>query len=153
MFTFIFRKVQRAAMIVVLAIGSATVLADGASAAGKTLSGTYSRGQIMGACAATGGTYTDKGKTGGGAEYGCSTDKGAISCDGYGHCGGGCKKCADLLPTKGGVKGIVGGAGIAGNGSGTGRAHSASTNKVKQVTAISHLPLKKIATRTASHAR
>jgi hypothetical protein len=113
MFTFFSRALIRVAMIAAVA-GAGLIIADGASAKIIILSGS-SRGEIMGACAAAGGTYNDNGGTGTSAEYGCKTDKGEIQCSEGGNCAGFCQKCSALLPKKGGVKGVVGGAGTAGN--------------------------------------
>jgi hypothetical protein len=157
MFTFFSRALTRVAMIAALA-GAGLIIADGASAKPwgfGTLPGTHSRGEIIGACAAAGGTYNDDGnKANGtqGAHYGCTTDQGTVQCsdggDG-GQCSSGCAKCADFLPKKGGIKGQVGGAG---NARGTVQAHSVSSNKVKPVVAASHFPLKKLAGGRAARA-
>lgn len=160
MFTFFSRALTRVAMIAALA-SAGLIIVDGASAKPwgfGTLPGNHSRGEIIAACATAGGTYNDDGYTGNGtqaAHYGCTTDKGSVQCsDGGegGHCVSGCAKCADFLPKKGGIKGVVGGAGTAGNARGTVQAHSVSSNKVKPVVAANHLPLKKLAGGRAARA-
>jgi hypothetical protein len=147
MFTFFSRSLVRVAMIAALA-GVGLIIADGASA--FTDLGNRSRGEIMGACAAAGGTYNDNGATGVWAGYSCTTAKGKVACtgksDGTSICNGSCEKCPDLLPKKGGV---VGGAGTTGNASGAKQAHSASSHKVKPVVTVHHAPLKKFAARAS----
>ena len=153
MFTTFSRMVQRAAMIAALALACPIILVDRAAADFQTISGTYSRGQMMGACAAAGGTYSDNGKSEssnvGSATYGCSTAKGTVVCI-SGKCTGECKNCSDLQPTK--STGTVGG--VLGNSAGAKAVNASATSSTaaqhkpgltgtKPVVAVSHLALKK----------
>ena len=141
----------RAAAIAVLT-GASLIIADAASAEPIFLSGSHSHGEIMGACAAAGGTYQDNGKSGSGGQYGCVTEKGTVTCDDGGgkqNCGGNCEKCADVAPKKGGV--TPGRGSSAGNASGAARSPTASSK-------LNSFPLKKVAghsmaLRHATHVR
>jgi hypothetical protein len=141
MFTLISCTLRSAMIALVLALVCPVILAGGASAGTKILSGTYSRGQIASACEVAGGTYNEDH-----AGYGCYTDKGEVHCSNEsGHCAASCTKCADALTKKGGITPPPGS--NTGNANGTPRAHVASNNKVKPVLAVNHPPLKKFAAR------
>jgi hypothetical protein len=144
MFALISGILWRAAMMA----GLALALANGAAAATKNLNGTYSRTDLRASCDTAGGTYVENGggSTGTQPTYACVTGKGIVNCQDNGKCSGTCAKCADVLPKKGGV---VGGAGSAGNASGTNHAHATSSHKVKPIVAVHHAPLKKFAARTS----
>jgi hypothetical protein len=52
------------------------------------LSGTYSQTDILKSCVAAGGSYSS-----GPGAYGCSTDKGSVTCNTAGKCYGSCDSC------------------------------------------------------------
>jgi hypothetical protein len=139
-----------AALILCLA---ALAWPEGAAAAnGRVTLGPMGSGELQTACAANGGRFSSSAS---GASYDCYGAAGHVSChqnqaNGSTRCEGYCSNCSDIIRQHG--KGVVGGAGTAGNARGTVQAHSVSSNKVKPVVAASHLPLKKLAGGRAARA-
>lgn len=141
MFAALSRALPRAGLLAIVAFATFTV-----NTASAVDLGHHDPGEIRKTCAANDGTYYDVGNA-----YGCQGKGGLVSCDSHNNCKGYCKNC-DSVKGTGGVKGVVGGAGTEGNATGTVRAHDAPRHTVKPVTATSHPPRQKIASRIRMHA-
>jgi hypothetical protein len=102
------------------------LVANAGSADTIKLGGTHSAGEIKATCAANGGIYTQSSTF-----YGCQGNAGIVGCSNDGQCRGACAKCKSVTGT-GSNRGIVGGAGTAGNPRGTVQALPAAS-KVKPV--------------------
>src|ERR1700733_2893869 len=79
------RRFAPALLIAVTMLGFSTAAAW---ADRVILSGTYSQTDILKSCVAAGGSYSS-----GPGAYGCSTDKGSVTCNTAGKCYGSCDSC------------------------------------------------------------
>jgi hypothetical protein len=105
----VFRPMSRACrpapmLIAVVALGFSVgeALADRV-----ILSGTHSKDSILESCVAAGGSFSS-----GGGAYGCSTEKGSVTCNDQGKCYGSCESCgkpATAHKGSGSVLGVLSG--------------------------------------------
>jgi hypothetical protein len=93
--------------LILIAVAALGLSAGEAFADRVILSGTHSQDSILKSCVSAGGSFSS-----GGGAYGCSTDKGSVTCNDKGKCYGSCDSCgkpATAHKGSGSVLGVLSG--------------------------------------------
>jgi len=102
---------MRRNMLAIVAIGMLGLMAVPASAGTKVLGGNFDKNTVLNDCTNAGGVPFSGGA---GGAYGCSTNKGTVTCSAKGKCTGTCDACSQAMRGTGGIKGVLQGATSAG---------------------------------------